>query len=92
MIQLQPKGYPVFHRLIANKKMNGWDSGALKDVLIAKYSTGKFAVMGLWFPDMFNPEKSRMDNFYQLFTEQELHDSFTEQFTNLSGFVKTELT
>lgn len=46
MINIRPVGYPMFHRLSPNKNLKDWKKGELKDVLIAKYKCGRFAVMG----------------------------------------------
>lgn len=64
------------------------NKGDMKDVLIAKYKDGRFAVMGVFFVSLLDPSKCKMDFFYELLTEKELHETFTEQFTNLTGFNK----
>lgn len=83
MIQINRLGWPLYHRVTANKKI-----GEMKDVLIAKYKDGRFAVMGVFFVNLDDASKCKMDFFYQLVSEQELHETFTDQFTNLVGFNK----
>lgn len=82
MIKLHAQGMPVFHRLTPNENLKGWKKGELKDVLIAKYKCGRFAVMGNFVVNLYDASLCRMDFFYQLFlNEQELHETFTEQLT-----------
>lgn len=73
MIQINKVCGGIFHRVIANKKVNELNKGDLHDVMVAKMSDGRFAVMS----------KEHTSYFYKVFTEQELHETFTEQFTNL---------
>lgn len=82
MIKIHQEGMPVFHRISPNKDLKGWKSGELKDVLIAKYKCGRFAVMGNFIVNLYDASLCKMDFFYQLFdTEQQLHETFSEQLT-----------
>lgn len=80
MVQINQKCLGIFHRLTSNKKQDGWNKGDSKDVLISHYSDGRFAVMSRW------TGAQSSEYFYGLFTEKQLHETFTEQFTNLPGF------
>lgn len=82
MINIHEQGMPRFHSLRPSKNLNGWDKGELKDVLIAKYKCGRFAVMGNFVVNLYDASQCKMDFFYQLFdNEQDLHDTFSEQLT-----------
>lgn len=80
MVQLNQTCLGIYHRLIGNKKIKGWDNGEIKDCLIQHRSSGDYAVMPQW------TGAQAEDSFYGIFTEKQLHESFTEQFTNLPGF------
>jgi hypothetical protein len=80
MVQINQKCLGIYHRLISNKKIEGWNKGDSKDVLISHYSDGRFAVMSSWVGSQAS------EYFYALFSEKQLHETFTEQFTNLPGF------
>ncbi len=88
MIQINAIGVPQYHRLTANRKIGDMKPGDMKDVLIAKYKDGRFAVMGVFFVNLIDASKCKMDFFYELMTESELHETFTEQFTTLMGFTR----
>lgn len=80
MINIRPEGMPMYHTLIPNQNLKAWKKGEMKDVLIAKYKCGRFAVMGVFVVNLYDATLCKMDFFYQIFDgEQELHDTFSEQ-------------
>jgi len=86
MVKINEVSLGIYHRVTANKNLLGMKMGEMKDVLIQKMSDGRFSVMGLF---IWTPEICSMDMFYQIFNnETELHEAFTEQFTNMVGFTK----
>lgn len=88
MVKINDLCLGIYHRVTANKKVKEMNKGDMKDVLIQKRTDGRFCVMGV-FIMMPPPQKPFVDMFYFICKdESELHDTFTEQFTNLTNFSK----